>query len=801
MKYLLLLGSFFLAANTAGQRPKNAGIIVGSVWDAQLHKPLAGASIQYSRKGGTDSAFVQHAFTAQSGEFQLQDLAYGYYTLRISMVGFGSLVMDSIFLRPERYDFDLGELQLGPISNTLPQVVVFVEKPMLENNDGKVTFNAGQSALSGGSSTAELLRTLPLVSADPNGKILLRGKEPRILIDDKPVELNGQQLADLLESLPGGSIEKIELLQNPPPEYGTETGGVINIVTKKGKVGFTGRLTLSAGTRGEANLGLFASYRTRQFTFSATVAAGAGLLVGYNNSYRSNFFSDSANRLITEGDFDNRNLRPNIRLQADYSVHKNHQLSLVVQGSHNLFHNEAATGFQNWNRYNDLWRYSQRSVDARGGNYSMNPQLSWNWKGKRSGENLQVVSGITHGMYQNDREFFQQFFQPPSLLPSGPDSSQQQQTRNSAVHMQTRLNYNRPLFHKTFTLQVGAGMLSTKNDNDLQSFYLDKTLDTWRPAERLTISFVFNQWVYYARAGFTWQLKKGWRLVSYVQPEWTTYQLKNKTEAIQSGNAFLNWMPGATLRKDLNKNHHLSLVYRKSIRRPAAAELNPAIDYADPYNLRFGNPDLTPSLAHHFDLNYGFNKGKSFFNASAGFNQVQAIIASIRSLQPDGRTFVTYQNIASRKEYELAVWSGYSFSKLFRLNGSAGYTYHFYTQADRLKLGYINAGSFYTTLNYTLTFSPVFSMDGSLRFSSMADPQGRNRSNINSNMGVQYKFFDRRLIASFNAIDPFTPQQLTTFTSGPNFNLENFRSSKTRNFRLTIAWQLNKIVSATKQKS
>jgi outer membrane receptor for ferrienterochelin and colicin len=49
------------------------------------------------------------------------------------------------------------------------------------------------------------------------------------------VELNLQQLQDLLESMPGSSIEKIEVMTNPPPQYANEQGGVINIVTKKVK--------------------------------------------------------------------------------------------------------------------------------------------------------------------------------------------------------------------------------------------------------------------------------------------------------------------------------------------------------------------------------------------------------------------------------------------------------------------------------------------------------------------------------------------------------------------------------------
>ena len=58
------------------------------------------------------------------------------------------------------------------------------------------------------------------------------------------------------------------------------------------------------------------------------------------------------------------------------------------------------------------------------------------------------------------------------------------------------------------------------------------------------------------------------------------------------------------------KELNTTLVYRATIKRPGIGELNPNIEYGDPYNIRFGNPYLEPTLSHNYDWNVSYVKGK-----------------------------------------------------------------------------------------------------------------------------------------------------------------------------------------------
>ena len=260
--------------------------------------------------------------TDKNGEFSFTDLSFGYYSLNISYIGYASLRIDSINVRAERADFNLADIMLSTKSKELESVVVYAEKPLIQSKDGNITFNASESAVAAGSNASELLNIVPLVSKDPNGKILVRGKEPKILIDDKPVELNLQQLQDLLESLPGSSIEKIEVMTNPPPQYANEQGGVINIVTRKGKVGMGGRLSVTAGTRGEGSINGSFNYRKNKFSINVSAGTAVNRFVGFGNSERKNIYPDSVNYLKTQSDFLNKSIRPYLRVNMDYEISK-----------------------------------------------------------------------------------------------------------------------------------------------------------------------------------------------------------------------------------------------------------------------------------------------------------------------------------------------------------------------------------------------------------------------------------------------------------------------------------------------
>lgn len=778
-----------LAAQDSLIRAKGvSGIIIGSLLDADKSKPVPGATVSLARPHDTATIFTT---TAKDGSFSIENIPFGYYRLTASAIGYASFSLDSINIRAERFDFDLNDIKMHRRSTALDEVVVYAEKPLIENKDGKIVFNVGESALSNGATTTELLKQTPLVNVDNDGTVQMRGKETKILIDDKPVELNGKQLQDLLESMPGSMIDKIEVLTNPPPQYANERGGVINIVTKKGKVGAVARINLSYGTRGEMSASGNFSYRKNKFAINFNAGIGYNQFEGNSHSNRQNIYADSSNYFYTTGLSDNNNHRPNARLAVDYDLNKKNSFNLTLLYNANAADNSSTNGYTNLNQFNQVYKLSNRYVTSDVKSHNPNITSTYTYKGKDPKEIMKLIAGINFNSNQNDRDYFQQYLNPDGT-PTGADSSQQQITDVKNNTLSLRLNYDKPLKDKKTLLNMGGGIIRFNSHNILNTSYLKKPDNVFVVSDLLSKNFKFHQLIYSLRFAVRYDFKLNCYVNAGTQVEHTktNFDIRNSTDHYV--NNYITWLPFITFYKRWENDMTVTLSYKRTIQRPGLNELNPSIDYTDPYNIRYGNPYLEAYSADNFDLIVGKWNRKWNINGSAGYNALQNIYSAIRTLQPDGKTNITWLNISGRKEYESSIWGGLTLSKKSKANLSVGFTYNVYSAHDKLVNRFRDGGSFYSTLNGSYIFNDVFNGNASFTFNRFANPQGKVRNTLSMNIGVQRKLFKKRLTLSLNLIDPLKQQQNRSYTYGSNFNLETYSSTNTRNYRFGLGYNLIK---------
>src|SRR6476659_9224936 len=129
-------------------------------------------------------------------------------------------------------------------------VIVTAKKPLVEQRIDRTIINVDASPTNVGSSALEVLEKSPGISVDKDGNISLKGKQGvLVLVDGRPTQLGGSDLANLLRSMNANQLDQVEIMTNPPAKYDAAgNAGVINIKTKKNKqFGYNGAISLSYG--------------------------------------------------------------------------------------------------------------------------------------------------------------------------------------------------------------------------------------------------------------------------------------------------------------------------------------------------------------------------------------------------------------------------------------------------------------------------------------------------------------------------------------------------------------------------
>ena len=218
--------------------------ISGSVQD-QSHEALSYANtLLYT---SDTSTFIKGAIVDIEGNFVLEAVSNGNYLLEISMVGY-----QSYFQAIEIKDAskNIGTIQLASDQAILETVTVTAKKPLFERQVDRMVVNVKEAITATGGNALEVLEKSPGVMVDRvNNSIALMGKDIVVAINGKRVRLEGDALVQMLNSISNESIQKIELIDNPPASYDAQgAGGVINIILAKSEnEGFNGNFSLFGG--------------------------------------------------------------------------------------------------------------------------------------------------------------------------------------------------------------------------------------------------------------------------------------------------------------------------------------------------------------------------------------------------------------------------------------------------------------------------------------------------------------------------------------------------------------------------
>jgi hypothetical protein len=789
----LILSVLLLFTIKLQAQSTNSGAIRGKIVEevGGLSIPSAIISIYIS---GADQPPITSTTSDENGFFSAKNLATGTYRIKVSYVGYVSLLVDGILLSKANAEKNLGNLKLVSDQSTLQEVTVTAEKPVVEFGADGITYNVNSSLLAEGSTATDILKNVPMVQVDIDGNATIAGKQTtRIFIDGKPSDYMTSNIADLLNVLPSDAIEKIEVLTNPPAKYSGDGEGIINIVLKKGfKVGFNGNLGVTSGVLGNANANANASYRGTKFAVNGSGAIRHNVGQSESHSYRQNIFPDTTFYYDTNAKSKSKSNGANGRAGLDWDITKKQNLKMSVNYN---------TNSSNSNSSNDLHYLSKQLVQSRlrnqinlGDGNSENFVLNTDYNLITDTSGSKLSFGLTlNGNNNND---FRQY--NTSYIAKNPIKPTQQENNNKISNRGINLNldFDKGLFKKRDRLEIGMAYIYRKNENNLLVQNFDFTKQVFNTNAKLSNQFYYNENIMAGYASYNYR-QKGFSIKGGVRAEITNVDFDLSTGETYNVKPYLSIFPNIGLNKTFRKRYNIGSTYSIRVNRPREVHLNPQINNVDTLNISYGNPSLAPSYTHQFGLNFGVFGLKWSFTPRITYSRSEGVIERYRNVyyvpgSSTARSEATFENVGTNNSFALILLGNYRPTN--KISSNANFSLIQNNYSSNLNSALNRSGlSYRGSLGLTIQTAKRLGAEANVNYANNANAQGRNKGSVTTSFAIRKTLLSNRLNLRLTANDVFANRKNTSYNEGTNFILNSQSKSYTQNYSLSLNYRFTKM--------
>ncbi len=615
-KAWLILLQFFSVAFLSAQEDIT---IVGQLFDNETDETLPYANVSIYRIDG--GSLVTGAITDEQGRFKIQGLPIGSYELNFSFIGYTS-INQKFTASGLNTDFDLGKIVMIPNAEQLEEIELIGQEATVNADLNKIAFNLEDNIAQSGGSVLDAMKTMPGVSFDQDGKVILRGSDKVVvLIDGKQSSLTGFGNQKGLGNIPASNIDRIEIINNPSAKYDANGfAGIVNIIYKKEKqTGFNGDVGLSFG------LGALGKRKEDTPTSLGSFSVNPKLIPSINLNYKTdklNYFLQSeyilqealpnnefttrdysdGRKIISQVPENRRQFRSIINGGIDWELDADNSFTFSGLYDREKHIDTAQVAFINLNTKsrNRLYTWREEEI-TRYINVSVNFRHKYDQPGHTLSANFQYTQGLEDETYSlNDSSTVRIGKDKTNIIAiehtTSLSSDYVRPLRSGRVEMGAKLRIRR--LPVDYTITPGANSiiypgLGTNSDwaEDLYAGYFN---------------YVLEQEKFDIEGGLRAEQTK----VSYALDPANIYYPRNDKYD------YFRLFPSIRLTYIVNDENKISLFYNKRVDRPGEPELRVFPKYDDPELLKVGNPYLRPQFTDGFELAHKYSwRGGSLFSA------------------------------------------------------------------------------------------------------------------------------------------------------------------------------------------
>ena len=801
-KFLFITLTIFISITTIQlyAQTTGSGKLTGKVVDVQNNETIPFASaVVMDRK---TKAIVKTGQTDMNGTLVITGIPDGTFTIKISYVGYQTLVRDSVsFIKSAVINFGTIKMKAAK-GNVLAEVSITAKKAPIQLGIDKKVFAVDQSLVSEGGSASDLLTNVPSVQVDVDGNVSLRGSTGvKVLIDGKPSLIAGGDIAAILQSIPASSIETVEVITNPSSKYDAEgNSGVINIVLKRNtKLGLNGNVALTAGNRDNYNANTSLSFQNKKINIYGNYSYRYGnrLGGGYNNiKYLQRTDSLASADQLT--DSKNTEKSHNVKAGIDYYLTTKDILSF--SGGFNS-RNSDRNDILAINKYDagrNPLELSKRinTTDGTGNSYDLN--LDYSHKFKTSQE-LTFNFGYSKGNNDNYQEYNTAVYNVNGAAVDGDRELLTNDNDGNNKNYNIQADYTMPL-GKLGKIESGYRSQIKYSDNNTLAKTYDEATGQFNENYLLSNTFNSKDQVHALYMNYQNQIKNfGYQIglrgeIARLNTESGGYDLNNQLQSAPARIAYDRLYPSIFLTQKFTGEQQIQLSYTRRVNRPRPWDTNPFIDYSDPLSWRKGNPNLLPEDVHSYELSYSKFWSKVTFIGSAYMRRTNDLIQRIRSVpDADGIIIVSPENLTKSLNSGLELITKVDPFKAWNFTGNVN-VYH--SNIDAVPEYNIAANSGFSwnanlTNNFTLPYNITLQIKGDYN-SSEIQAQGKRKAMYGIDAGAKYDFPNKKASLSMNVRDIFNTKRFGMITEDGVTITDFQRYMKGPNGNITFSYRFGK---------
>ena len=650
VKVAVLMVTFFLFLSTAFAQ--NTGKINGSI-TGKGAKATEAATVSLLR--AKDSATVKISAADKDGKFFFENLADGKYIVAITAVGHRKSYSELIEINTQQQEVELPVINLEPVSKELAGVTVTAKRPLVEQRIDKTIVNVDASITNIGTSALEVLEKSPGVSVDRDGNISLKGKEGvLVMVDGRPTQLGGADLANLLRNMSSNQLDQIEIMTNPPARYDAAgTSGIINIKTKKTiTAGFNGSASAaySQGKYPKTNEGFNFNYRQGKINLFTNLSHNYQkryqTLRLDRNIFNSNtnsidqIFNQEANRMANGNSF-------NGKFGVDFFATKKTTFGAVVNtNAQRMISNNPNTTYIS-NAAKELQSVTSAMVNNETDWNSFSANLNFRTVLDKKGK--EITSDIDFAKHTMNNDLFM----VNSYATASGNSYRKADTLTGIlpqnINVYTgRIDYLHPLKKNAkFEAGIKTGIVRTNNNAGYDSIQNGNIIHDFNRSNH----FVYEENINAAYVNLSTSLSKKITAQFGLRAENTNAKGTQITTGEKFDRHYTQLFPTAYFQYKANDKNSFGANFGRRVTRPSYQSLNPFIRFIDRYTFSQGNPNLKPYVSSNIELSHTW---KNQVTTTLNYTYIKDIIQGI--IQQKGE--VAYNmpaNVSSLNQFGIAV--------------------------------------------------------------------------------------------------------------------------------------------------